>query len=112
MTTSATLITDAFAEPLRQREGHNHRAKFKHPSNLCVGTRLRIKRTSRGISQQKLSEQLGINFDDVNAYEEGVKRVGANVLLRIAGLMDVRPDYFFQDYTEEELTNCLEEPLQ
>jgi transcriptional regulator with XRE-family HTH domain len=62
---------------------------------------LRIKRTSYGISQQELSERLGIDRDDLNAYEVGVERVRANLLLRIAELL-LRPDYFFR-YTEEEL---------
>jgi transcriptional regulator with XRE-family HTH domain len=45
--------------------------------------------------------------DDLNAYEAGAERVSANLLLRIAKLLDVRPDYFFQDYTERELESCL-----
>jgi DNA-binding XRE family transcriptional regulator len=112
MTILATLITDAFAESLDDRRATIIAGNPINPSNLCVGTRLRIKRTSRGISQQELSDQLGTNRDDLNAYEAGAKRVSANLLLRIARLLDVRPDYFFRGYTEEELESCLEEPLQ
>lgn len=55
-----------------------------------------------------LSGRLGIHPDGVNAYEEGEKRVNVNLLLRIAKMLDVRPDYFFQGYAAKELSNCLE----
>ena len=108
MTISATLITDAFAESLDNGKTATIAGNSINPSSLCAGRRLRIKRISRGISQQELSEQLGTNRDDLNAYEAGTKRVGANLLLRIAKLLDVRPNYFFRSYTEEEVENCLE----
>jgi transcriptional regulator with XRE-family HTH domain len=75
-------------------------------------TPLRIKRTSRGISPQELSGRLGIDRDDLDGYEAGAERVGAHLLLRIAKLLDVTPDYFFVGYTEEELEGCLNLPLQ
>ena len=36
---------------------------------------------------------------DLSAYEQGAKRVSANLLIRIAQMLEVRPDYFFQGYT-------------
>jgi transcriptional regulator with XRE-family HTH domain len=57
---------------------------------------------------KELSGRLRIDPDGVNAYEEGEKRVNANLLLRIAKMLDVRPDYFLQGYTAKELSNCLE----
>jgi transcriptional regulator with XRE-family HTH domain len=50
---------------------------------------------------------LGIDRDDLGAYEGGAERVSAPLLLQIAKLLDVRPDYFFRGYTEEELESCL-----
>jgi ribosome-binding protein aMBF1 (putative translation factor) len=80
-------------------------------SNVCIGRRLRARRTSRGISERELSEKLGIDHNDLRAYERGETRVNASLLLRIAKILDVRPDYFFQDYTAEELSACLASPL-
>jgi transcriptional regulator with XRE-family HTH domain len=82
-------------------------AVTRNSSNICVGSRLRLRRTSRGISVKELGEKLGIDPDDVDTYEEGTKRVTASLLLRIAKLLEVRPEYFFQGYTAEELSNCL-----
>jgi predicted transcriptional regulator len=69
--------------------------------NAWVGHRLRIRRTWFGISNQDLCEDLGIDCDEIRAYEAGTKRISANLLFRIAERLDVGPDYFFQDYSGE-----------
>jgi plasmid maintenance system antidote protein VapI len=107
MTILIRPIANRFIEPQDDAKATTITRNASNPSNICVGSRLRIRRTSRGISAKELSEQLGINREDVNAYEEGIKRVSANLLLRIAKFLDVRPDYFFRGYTAEELGNCL-----
>src|SRR6185312_17171617 len=71
------------------------------PVDTWIGSRVRIKRTSRGLTQQEFSELLDVNRDDLAAFEAGAKRVNANLLFRIANLLDVRPDYFFRGYVEE-----------
>jgi transcriptional regulator with XRE-family HTH domain len=43
-----------------------------------------------------LCAQLEIKGDDLSAYESGEKRINANLLFRIAKLLDVRPDFFFR----------------
>ena len=73
--------------------------------NVFIGSRLRARRISCGISEKELSERLQADTEDVHAYEEGAKRICANLLLRIAKLLDVRPDYFFQGYPAGELSN-------
>ena len=83
----------------------------QYTRNICVGRRLRVRRTSSGVSEGELCKKLGIDRDDLDAYEQGVKRVSANLLLRAAKALDVRPAYFFQGYTAEELSACLESSL-
>jgi DNA-binding XRE family transcriptional regulator len=73
-------------------------------SNMRIGSRVRIKRTSRGMTQHDLSRLLGIERNKLVAYEAGEERVNANLLLRIAKLLGVRPHYFFQDSKKEDLT--------
>jgi DNA-binding XRE family transcriptional regulator len=70
--------------------------------DMFIGSRVRIKRTSRGMTQQDLSDLLGIDRDNLAAHEAGVERVTAKILFQIAKLLDVRPDYFFRGYTEED----------
>lgn len=110
MSISITRIADAYAESPDYGKGLTRARDSSNSSNLCVGTRLRIRRTACGISPQQFSKQLGIDRDDLNAYETGTMRVSANLLLRVANLLDVRPDYFFRDYTEQELEDCLNLP--
>jgi ribosome-binding protein aMBF1 (putative translation factor) len=69
------------------------------PVDAWIGSRVRIKRTSRGISDQEFSRSLSIKGNDLAAFEAGEKRINANLLLRISKLMDVRPGYFFQGYS-------------
>lgn len=107
MTIWVTSTGDAFVESPDDGKSAAIARNSSNPSNMCVGSRLRIKRTSRGISAQELSERLGIDRNDLHAYEAGAERVSANLLLRIAKLLDVRLDYFFRGYTEEELEGCL-----
>jgi transcriptional regulator with XRE-family HTH domain len=108
MMTLIGLIADTV---LNQAGSPKAIAATGYAGNKCVGHRLRVRRTLSGISERELSDRLGIDLDDLNAYEQGTKRVSANLLLRIARLLNVRPNYFFQGYTEEELSACLESSL-
>jgi DNA-binding transcriptional regulator YiaG len=72
------------------------------PVDMWIGSRVRIKRTSRGISQQEFCKLLGIGRNDLAAFEAGAKRINANLLFRVAKSLDVRPDYFFRGYAEEQ----------
>ena len=71
------------------------------PVDMWIGSRVRIKRTSRGMSQQEFCGQLGVGRNDLAAFEAGAKRINANLLFRIAKSLDVRPDYFFRGYVGE-----------
>ncbi len=70
--------------------------------DMFIGSCVRVKRTSRGMTQHELSELLGIDRNNLAACEAGEERINANLLLRIAKLLDVRPDYFFRGYTTED----------
>ena len=72
------------------------------PVDMWIGSRVRSKRTSRGISQQEFCTLLDIDWNDLTAFEAGAKRINANLLFRVAKALDVRPDYFFRGYVEEQ----------
>jgi DNA-binding transcriptional regulator YiaG len=72
------------------------------PVDMWIGSRVRIKRTSRGMSQQEFCKLLGVSGNDLAAFEAGAKRINANLLFRVAKSLDVRPDYFFRGYVEEQ----------
>jgi transcriptional regulator with XRE-family HTH domain len=74
----------------------------KSPVDRWIGSRVRIKRTSRGMSQQEFCKLLDVGRNDLAAFEAGAKRINANLLFRIAKSLDVPPDYFFRGYVEEQ----------
>jgi DNA-binding XRE family transcriptional regulator len=102
MTSVIAPINDGLAETLNDPVSKTVPWNARSPSNIRLGNRLRIRRIAQGISEEKFSEQLGIDRDDLDLYESGGKRISANLLLRIAKLLDVQLEYFFQDYTTAE----------
>jgi transcriptional regulator with XRE-family HTH domain len=63
--------------------------------DVAVGQHIKVERLGRGISQGALAQQLGITFQQVQKYENGVNRVGAGRLSRIAHVLGVPGSLFF-----------------
>lgn len=61
-----------------------------------VGSRLRLRRLELGMSQERLAEQLGITFQQVQKYERGTNRIGASRLHQIALVLQVPITFFFE----------------
>jgi transcriptional regulator with XRE-family HTH domain len=57
--------------------------------DIELGRRVRALRLQRGMSQEKLADQLGITFQQVQKYEKGTNRIGAGRLQRIAEILEV-----------------------
>ena len=68
-----------------------------HPVDISVGNRLRSRRILMGMSQERLGDELGITFQQVQKYEKGANRVSASRLADISTILDVSPGYFFED---------------
>jgi transcriptional regulator with XRE-family HTH domain len=67
------------------------------PIDAHVGSRVRLRRTLLGMSQEKLGEALGLTFQQVQKYERGVNRIGASRLFDLARVLDVPISFFFDD---------------
>jgi hypothetical protein len=96
--TMSTLVTSATFELATSATDVNSISRVS-PVDAWIGSRVRIKRTSRGISEREFSTVLSLDGNDLAAFETGKKRINANLLFRISNLMDVRPSYFFRGYT-------------
>jgi transcriptional regulator with XRE-family HTH domain len=66
------------------------------PLDAMVGTRIRMLRLNRGISQAILAQRIGVTFQQVQKYEQGANRVGASRLAQIAYVLDVSVGEFFE----------------
>ena len=81
-----------------ERVEREHRAS---PIDVHVGTRVRLRRTLLGMSQEKLGEALGLTFQQIQKYERGVNRIGASRLFDLARVLDVPIGFFFDDMSAE-----------
>lgn len=71
--------------------------KKPNPIDIHVGGRIRLRRNMQGMSQERLGEQLGITFQQIQKYEKGTNRVGASRLQEISSILQVPVAYFFED---------------
>jgi transcriptional regulator with XRE-family HTH domain len=70
---------------------------YPNPIDVHVGSRIRLRRTLLGMSQEKLGEAIGLTFQQVQKYERGANRVGSSRLFDLARVLDVPVSYFFED---------------
>ena len=75
------------------------------PIDVHVGTRIRLRRTLLGMSQERLGEALGLTFQQVQKYERGVNRVGASRLFDLSRVLDVPISFFFDDMPDNLATS-------
>ncbi|MEO5336339.1 MAG: helix-turn-helix domain-containing protein [Magnetospirillum sp. WYHS-4] len=64
---------------------------------MHVGSRVRLRRTLLGMSQEKLGEAVGLTFQQIQKYERGANRVGASRLWEFSKILDVPVSFFFDD---------------
>jgi transcriptional regulator with XRE-family HTH domain len=64
-------------------------SKQPHPIDRLVGSRVRLIRTARGLSQSRLADDLGITFQQVQKYEKGTNRISASRLFDISRVLGV-----------------------
>ncbi len=70
-------------------------AENPHPVDIYVGSRVRLRRTLLGLSQQKLGQELGLTFQQIQKYERGANRIGSSRLFQISQILDVPVSFFF-----------------
>ena len=68
-----------------------------NPIDLYVGSRVRMRRSLLGMSQERLAAELGVTFQQVQKYERGLNRIGASRLWDLAQVLGVNVDFFYQD---------------
>lgn len=71
--------------------------KRPNPTDIYVGSRIRMRRKMLGLSQEKLGEKLGITFQQIQKYEKGTNRVGASRLQAMSDALEVPVSFFFPE---------------
>jgi transcriptional regulator with XRE-family HTH domain len=70
--------------------------RHPNPIDLHVGARIRMRRKILGVSQERLAEDLGLTFQQIQKYERGANRVSASKLYEIAKSLQSSVAYFFE----------------
>src|ERR1051325_5850247 len=86
----------------RRRAADDDDANAKpNPIDVHVGSRVRLRRTLLGMSQEKLGEAIGLTFQQVQKYERGANRIGASRLFDLSRVLDVPVSYFFEEMSSD-----------
>jgi len=72
-------------------------ASVPNPIDVHVGSRVRLRRTLLGLSQEKLGEAVGLTFQQIQKYEKGMNRIGSSRLYQFSQILDVPVSFFFDD---------------
>ncbi len=67
------------------------------PIDLHVGIRVRQRRVLLGMTQTDLADTMGLSFQQVQKYENGMNRISASRLYGLSQVFDVTVEYFFED---------------
>jgi transcriptional regulator with XRE-family HTH domain len=67
------------------------------PVDVHVGRRLRLRRASLGMSQDRLGEAIGLTFQQIQKYERGINRIAAGRLYEIGHVLGVPVAFFFEE---------------
>ncbi len=76
-----------------------------NPIDVHVGSRVRLRRTLLGMSQEKLGDALGLTFQQVQKYERGANRIGSSRLYKLSQILDVPVSFFFDDMSNDVVTS-------
>lgn len=81
-------------EPVRRARGTRGKS---NAIDAHVGSRVRMRRTLLGFSQERLGEALSLTFQQVQKYERGANRIGASRLYQISRVLDVPVSFFYDE---------------
>lgn len=83
-----------------------------HRVDVHVGTRIRHRRQTVGMTQQALAHVLGVSYQQVQKYEAGANRVSAGRLYVVAMALGTELAYFFKDMDTKEDRDREERQMQ
>ncbi|WP_375676985.1 helix-turn-helix domain-containing protein [Bartonella sp. AP88XZML] len=87
--------------------------------DLFIGKKIRLRRKMLKMSQKTLGQHLGVTFQQIQKYENGLNRVSAGRLMEISDILNVPIAFFYADiitkhqppYHHDEIASSTEEYL-
>ncbi|WP_375656502.1 helix-turn-helix domain-containing protein [Bartonella sp. CM120XJJH] len=88
-------------------------------SDKFIGKKIRLRRKMLKMSQKTLGQHLGVTFQQIQKYENGLNRVSAGRLKEISDILNVPVFFFYADiitkqqppYHHDEIASSTEEYL-
>jgi transcriptional regulator with XRE-family HTH domain len=75
------------------------------PIDTHIGARVRMRRLLLGMAQEELADALGVTCQQLQHYENGADRIGADRLYRVAQALQVPLTFFFEQLP---VPDCME----
>ena len=68
--------------------------------NEHLGKKLRLRRTSLGLTQTQVAKAINVTFQQIQKYEKGTNGVSSIRLLQLSNYLKVPINYIFEDFSE------------
>jgi transcriptional regulator with XRE-family HTH domain len=101
MTKRKTIPNRKRSGPTKPKRNAGKIAGEPHPVDVHVGSRVRLRRTLMGLSQEKLGEAVGLTFQQIQKYERGSNRIGASRLHEFSQILNVPVSFFFEGAADD-----------
>ena len=82
---------------LPRKKGKRLPPGVANPVDIHVGSRVRLRRTLLGLSQERLGDAVGLTFQQIQKYERGANRIGSSRLFQFSQILDVPISFFFDE---------------
>lgn len=72
-----------------------------------IGLKLKLRRSSMGITQDQLGRKIGVTFQQIQKYEKGTNKISISNLYKIADILKTDINYFLgEDGVTSALSDC------
>ncbi len=82
-----------------------------HEIENHIGKQIKLLRLSRKISQKALAKQMGITYQQVQKYENGLNKISVSRLWQICDIFDISPNFLFENILDESQKSKKSKPL-
>lgn len=69
------------------------------PIDIFVGNRLKNLRNEYNLSQQRIGKIIGVTYQQIQKYENGICRLGPSAMMKISDTLNIPVSYFFDGYS-------------
>ena len=74
--------------------------------NRHLGSKLRMRRLSLGLTQTKVAQAINVTFQQIQKYEKGTNGISSLRIMQLANFLKVPVVFFFEDYPFYEGTSA------